>query len=143
MSDIDSISRQLEFNQSIEQVWQAISDPAKVSQWFGSRADYQLAEGSEGWFEWPEEVCSGRFAMRIERVEPNRFLAWRWMQDKDVPFAAEQSTLVEWSLEQTDGGTRLTLKESGFLNHHQRKMNVQGWHQELNDLYACLADMAA
>ncbi|MBT1063066.1 SRPBCC domain-containing protein [Bowmanella sp. Y26] len=138
MSKIDSINRALKFNVPIERVWAAISDPTQVSCWFGSKAEYQLETGSVGWFEWPPEICAGRYAMRIEQVDAPHYLAWRWMAEPDLPFNEATSTLVEWWLEEAEQRTQLKLKESGFLSHKQQQMNVQGWQQELDELESFL-----
>ncbi|WP_102796066.1 SRPBCC domain-containing protein [Bowmanella denitrificans] len=138
MSRIDSINRELTLNAPIERVWAAISDPAQVANWFGSKAEFQLLVGSEGWFEWPPEICEGRYAMRVEQVDAPVYFAWRWMAEQDVPFDEKQSTLVEWWLQTSENGTLLKLKESGFLTLKQQQMNVQGWQQELAELEAFL-----
>lgn len=134
MSKIDCINRELRLTASIDKVWAAISDPKHVACWFGSKAEFQLEAGCEGWFEWPAEICAGRYAMRIEQVDAPHYLAWRWMADQDVSFDETTSTLVEWWLESEGQGTLLKLKESGFLTRKQQQLNVQGWLQELAEL---------
>lgn len=131
---LDSIVRELNFHAPIERVWAAITTPAELSQWFGSRAEFELIEGGLGYFEWQEE-CEGKFAMRIETIAPPDYFAWRWMAKQDTPFTYEASTLVEWQLTSAPSkGTKLVLIESGFIQSKQRQMNVQGWEQELADL---------
>lgn len=134
MSKIDSINREMRFNASIEKVWAAISEPTQVACWFGSKAEFQLEVGNEGWFEWPPEICAGRYAMRIEQINAPYYLAWRWMAEQDVPFEEAKSTLVEWWLESSEHETCLKLRESGFLSLKQQQMNTQGWQQELAEL---------
>ena len=131
---IDPIVRELNFTTPIEQVWQAITDPQAVAQWFGSSAEFELIEGSLGYFAWQQE-CEGKFAMRIETISPPRYFVWRWMAKQDVPFDPSSSTLVQWQLSSTEAkGTKLVLTESGFIQAKQRKMNEQGWTEELDDL---------
>ena len=131
---IDSIHRELVFSSPIKRVWSAITQPQEVKQWFGSDAHYELIEGSVGYFEWQEE-CEGKYALRIESIQPVSYFAWRWMNDADVPFSEQGSTLVEWHLKEIEtGGTRLILVESGFLSNRFRDMNIEGWLYELHDL---------
>lgn len=132
-NDIDKIERQLEFAQPLDRVWLAITDPAEIRQWFGSDAQFDLKEGNIGFFEWQEE-CEGKFAMQIVRINAPTYFAWRWMLKEDVPFTLEHSTLVEWTLGEIPGGTKLTMKESGFASAKHHQMNTQGWDQELADL---------
>lgn len=133
-NNLDSIVRVVNFTAPIEQVWKAITTPKEVQLWFGSAASFELIPGALGYFEWEEE-CEGRFAIRIETITPPNYFAWRWMFQQDAVFDEATSTLVEWSLISTsNGGTQLTLTESGFLEAKHKQSNVQGWEQELADL---------
>lgn len=133
------IKRELVLNQPIEKVWQAITDPVEVAKWFGSHAAFELAEGAEGYFEWQEE-CEGRFAMKIQSINKPGYFSWHWMHEADVPFSREGATFVEWTLKTTvTGKTHLMLLESGFREMAHKKMNIQGWIQELADLETFLA----
>ena len=57
----------------------------------------------------------GTYPMRVEKVDPPTYLAYRW----NSAFPGEDlrdgnSTLVEFTLTPTDGGTLLRVVESGF-----------------------------
>lgn len=139
MSDIDFIKREITYNQPLETVWSAITDPKQIAKWFGDSAAFELKEGAEGYFEWQNE-CEGRFAMKVISVNPQNYFAYMWMNDPDVPFSASDATLVEWTLKPTvSGKTHLVLIESGFKQNQHRKMNIQGWRQELGHLHKFLA----
>lgn len=139
MSDIDFIKREITFNQPLEKVWHAITTPKEIAKWFGDCAEFELKEGAEGFFEWHDE-CEGRFAMKVISVNPQNYFAYMWMNDPDVPFDASEATLVEWTLKPTvSGKTHLVLIESGFKQGQHRKMNIQGWRQELGHLSEFLA----
>ena len=69
------IRRTWSFRSSPERVWRAFSEPDEFIAWWGGTEQPQIRAGYEGWFTWPTE---GRFAMRIDRVEPPSYLAWRW-----------------------------------------------------------------
>ena len=50
-------------------------------------------------------------------MEPERLLSWRWHPaaiEKDVDYSAEPTTLVTFELKDAEGGTRLSVVESGF-----------------------------
>lgn len=131
---INFIKRELVLNHQIEKVWASITQPTALRQWFGSDANFDLKEGALGYFEWTEE-CEGRFAMQVKAIKPYSYFAYKWMYDADVAFIDEQATLVEWLLQPTvSGKTHLVMIESGFREEKHRKMNMQGWLQELNDL---------
>ena len=55
--------------------------------------------------------------LTVDRVEPERLFSWRWHPnaiDPAVDYSAEPTTLVVFELEEVDGGTLLTVVESGF-----------------------------
>lgn len=132
-----SIEKTLRFDAPPERVWRAITDPAELAAWFGDSAELDLRPGSDGWFGWEEH---GRFAVRVEVVEPPHRLAWRWVHQPDTPVDEAPSTLVEWRLTaQPGGGTLLELRESGFDTREHQRQNTEGWKAELGELAAHLA----
>ncbi len=132
----NSIERTLELNASPERVWRALTEPEELAAWFGDSAELELRPGGGGGFGWETH---GRFAVRVEVVEPPRRLAWRWARTPDRPLEDGPSTLVEWELvPREDGGTTLKLRESGFVSDEHREENVQGWTSELAELEALL-----
>jgi uncharacterized protein YndB with AHSA1/START domain len=132
-----AIERTLELDASVEEVWRALTDPTEVAGWFGDTAEFSPTVGHEGWFGWE---AHGRFAMRVEAFDPPKRFAWRWARDAEKSLDETRSTLVEWTLEsRDDGGTRLHLRESGFVRDEDREANVGGWAQELQHLVDHLA----
>src|SRR5437879_5001361 len=55
--------------------------------------------------------------MLVERIDPERYFSYRWHPyavDPAVDYSTEPTTLVEFKLEDTDGGTALTIGEAVF-----------------------------
>ena len=53
----------------------------------------------------------------VVKLEAERSFAWHWHPaaiDPDVDYSKEPRTLVEFTLEDAPGGTKLTVVESGF-----------------------------
>ncbi|GAB4186935.1 MAG: hypothetical protein Tsb002_11800 [Wenzhouxiangellaceae bacterium] len=136
----NTIERTLELSAAPAKVWQAITDADQLAAWFPNQGcDFKAEAGYIGWFQWQLEECSGRYAMRVERVDAPRYIAWRWAREADTPIDQAYSTLVEWTLEPlTNGGTRLHLLESGFQKEEDRQQNIGGWQHELGELEALL-----
>jgi len=74
--------------------------------------------------------------MKIERIEPERYFSYRWHPyaiDPKADYSNEPTTLVEFLLEEADGGTALTIIESGFdriplaRRAEAFRMNDNGW----------------
>ncbi|HEX4401183.1 MAG TPA: SRPBCC domain-containing protein [Galbitalea sp.] len=121
-------------------VWAAITEPELVSEWFGDTAEFDVqvgGTGAMGWNEW------GAFRLVVEEIdEPNAF-AFRWARDKDVDPSKGNSTLVRFTLAEKDGGTQLTVIESGWEEYEGdiaagMKENTEGWVEELDELVAFL-----
>ena len=124
------IRRTYHLRSAPERVWQAFSDPAELAAWWGTGSDLHIEQGFEGWFEWATE---GRHAVRIEAVEPPRYLAWSWTIERDTPLADAREVLrTEWLFQPTeDGGTELRLFETGFLGPENHRQNALGWESEV------------
>jgi uncharacterized protein YndB with AHSA1/START domain len=79
----------------------------------------------------------------VERIEPERYFAYRWHPyaiDPKVDYSSEPTTLVEFRLSETDGGTVLTIVESGFdrippgRRDEAFRMNDGGWTQQTKNI---------
>jgi uncharacterized protein YndB with AHSA1/START domain len=131
-----TVEKTLELEASAEVVWHAITDPAELAMWFGDEADLTLEAGADGVMSWE---AHGRFALRVEVVEPPHRLVWSWVHEPGVAFDAAPSTRVEWTLTaRPDGGTTLHLRESGFRTDLHHSQNTEGWDSELAELVALL-----
>jgi uncharacterized protein YndB with AHSA1/START domain len=132
-AELPAIERTLELKASPQRVWRAITDADELAKWFPQRATWDLRPGGQGTFYWDGH---GDFPIRVERVDPPRYLAWSWGLEAEQDLeSAHNVTLVEWWLEATeDGGTRLRLRESGFRRPEHRSENEQGWTEELAEL---------
>ena len=143
MSKPDEIRREVVIDAPIHRVWQAISSPAEVSQWFGDVTEFEPRPGSKATFGWTEFGQS--FEAEIVIVdEPSRF-SYRWALEPSKALDDSYVTLVEFTLASDGDATRLTLVESGFadlpeVDHEQHfGENTEGWKAELEDLRIFLA----
>jgi uncharacterized protein YndB with AHSA1/START domain len=130
MEASDRIERTMTFHVPRELVWDAITQPESISKWFGDDTELELNPGGEAVFRWGEiEVRA-----TVDAVEPPSRFSYRW-EPSHTP-SGGPTTLVEFTLEEIDGGTRLTLVESGFasLGAEARQENEYGWDDELSHL---------
>lgn len=126
----DRIERTMTFHVPREHVWDAITQPESISKWFGVEAEVDLTPGGEAVFRWGEiEVRA-----TVDAVEPPSRFSYRW-EPSNTPTGGP-TTLVDFTLEEIEGGTRLTLVESGFANlpAESRQENEYGWDDELSHL---------
>jgi len=142
----DRIEKRFEVAAKRSRVWRAISDAAEFGAWFGLILDRPFAPGAtvRGRLTFPgyEHVT---LEILVERVEPEGYFSYRWHPyaiDPKVDYSAEPTTLVEFRLEETAGGTAITITESGFdrLPSSRRaeafRMNEAGWNGQGRKLAA-------
>jgi uncharacterized protein YndB with AHSA1/START domain len=133
----DRIEKRFEVSAKRSRVWRAISDADEFGAWFGMKLDRPFAAGATvlGRLTIPgyEHIS---LEMQVQRIEPEGYFSYRWHpypMNPEVDYSAEPTTLVEFRLEETAGGTAVTITESGFdrLPSTRRaeafRMNEAGW----------------
>ena len=137
----DRIERTIEIEHAPERVWQAITTAEGLAAWFGDTASIELRPGGSAQMSWTEEGYTAD--MRVERVEAPRVFGYTW-QIAGLPKDDPRRTYVEFTLEPTEAGTRLTVVESGFAQlppaAHDAAYsgNTKGWASELAELVSYL-----
>jgi uncharacterized protein YndB with AHSA1/START domain len=132
----DRIERTVEIARPPDTVWAALTTAEGLGAWFGDRARIDLRPGGEARLEWKEGPTAD---LRIERVEEPRVFGFTW-HIYGLPDDDPRRTYVEFTLETTGAGTRLTVVESGFAqlpeDAHRTAYdgNTQGWASELGEL---------
>lgn len=140
----DRIEKKIELRAPRSRVWRAIAMAAEFGTWFRMNLQGEFAEG---------ETIHGRIThpgyehvtvdLLVERIEPERYFSYRWHPyaiDTSVDYSAEPTTLVEFILEESEGGTAVTIIESGFdripLGRQAEafRMNEQGWAGQIKNL---------
>jgi uncharacterized protein YndB with AHSA1/START domain len=163
--DADRIEKTIVLKATRERVWRAISDSARFGGWFGVEIDGPFVAGKEAvgriapTMVDPEvarlqEPYRGMpFRVVVERIEPMNLFSFRWRPgavDPAYDYSNEPMTLVTFELAEAEGGTLLTITESGFeqlppdRRAKAREGNDAGWaHQtRLIDKYLTLEDEA-
>ncbi len=131
-----TVEKVLELDVTVEKVWSAITDPAELALWFGDEAELDLRPGGDAVMTWEDH---GRYAMRVEEVDPPHRLVWSWVHEPGVAFEDAPATRVEWTLTpRDDGGTTLRLCETGFRTDLHHRQNTEGWDAELAELTTLL-----
>ena len=136
----DQIARSVEIAHPPEQVWTALTTAEGLAAWFGNEASIDLRPGGFARMSWPEGFTVD---MRIERVEEPAVFGFTW-QIFGLPKDDPRRTYVEFTLEPTGAGTRLTVVESGFAQlptdayRSAYDGNATGWAKELGELVSYL-----
>jgi uncharacterized protein YndB with AHSA1/START domain len=132
----DRIERTVDIARPPAKVWAALTTAEGLSAWFGQEASIDLRPGGSAWMKWDSGYTA---EMRVERVEEPTVFSFTWHifgLPKDDP----RRTYVEFTLEPTGAGTRLTVVESGFAqlsgdaHRSAYEGNTKGWASELGEL---------
>lgn len=139
MTQIDSIEHTISIPAPIERVWDAITQAEQMLEWFGTRVEVDFREGGMLVFGWDDDVNIGR----IETIRKPHEFVYRWRSytsDISTPIDDLPSTVVRFTLEETEDGTQLTMQETGFaalppeLYKTSMASNSSGWTVELKEL---------
>ncbi len=87
-----------------EEVWEALTEPERLADWFANDVELDLRPGGGASFRWTNG--EERHAT-VTEVDPGRRLAFAWDGD-----AAEERGEVEFTLDDDVAGTRLVVIES-------------------------------
>jgi uncharacterized protein YndB with AHSA1/START domain len=141
----DRIERKILLQAPRARVWAALSNVEEFGRWFRVRLSgrkFVAGEKYSGKVTYPgyEHVT---FEITIERSEPERLLSWRWHPaaiDPAKDYSSEPTTLVEFVLKDTEGGTLLSVVESGIdqIPIERRldvfRMNSDGWDGQIKNI---------
>src|SRR5437868_42438 len=114
----DRIEKEILLRAPRARVWKALTDAKQFGEWFQIDLRGGFAPGAR---------VTGKLLIKgydhltidfdIERIDPETYFSYRWHPyaiDPKVDYSTEPMTLVEFRLEEVDGGTRLRTVESGF-----------------------------
>jgi uncharacterized protein YndB with AHSA1/START domain len=140
----DRIVKTVELRASPARVWRALTDHREFGEWFRVRLEGPFVPGkrTRGRVTYPgyEHLT---FDVRVRSMEPERLFSFHWHPaavDPKVDYSKEPPTQVEFRLEPTRAGTRLTVTESGFdaippaRRDEAFRLNSGGWEQQLKNI---------
>ena len=137
----DRIERDTLIEAPVERVWSlvtepgfwAVADPASVAGTVAREGESMLAPNAE----------YGDFPVRVEKVDPPTYVAYRWASAfPGAELRDDNTTLVEFTLTQEGNRTRLRVVESGFgalpgtdeLRRKAVQDNTGGWADVIEGL---------
>lgn len=127
---MDQVERQVDIDAPAERVWELISRPG----WFvndGEIVDHEIEDLGEGMY-LVRDPAHGEFRIETVELAPFGYAAFRWLG----AHGEDQSTLVEFWIEDRQSGVTLTVVESGFASLgatevERRRQYALGWEAEL------------
>lgn len=151
ITNTDRIQKQVTLRAPRSRVWRAIVNAEEFGKWFRAALEGPFVEGSpiRGRITYPgyEHLT---FEWHVEKIQPENYFAFRWHPyavDPQTDYSSEPTTLVEFRLEDVDGGTLVTIAESGFdqLPAGRRldafRMNDGGWEEQTRNIERHVASL--
>jgi uncharacterized protein YndB with AHSA1/START domain len=144
-SPTDRIERTILLKAPRSRVWRALSDAKEFGSWFG--VDFKGQSFAAGKLVRGQVTYPGyehiAMEVQIEQLVPERLLSWRWHPaaiDPAVDYSREPTTLVVFEIEDSEGGTRLRVVESGLDNIPLARratvfrLNTSGWDEQMQNI---------
>jgi uncharacterized protein YndB with AHSA1/START domain len=129
--ELGSIERQVYIEASPEVVFDVVSKPEHVKEWWPDDARYEPTPGAAG------EIVFGDSPVSFTVVEASapRTFSFRWTHPAGEPAAEGNSLLVTFELVASGAGTLLSMTETGFREmgwevavlEQQYAEHVHGW----------------
>jgi len=93
------VTREIVFPVPPDEVWEALTDPEQLEEWFANDVELDAREGGEGVFRWDD---GEERRVKVVEAAPGERLVLDWDDDGTV----------ELTLEEVEDGTRLLVRES-------------------------------
>ena len=142
-----TVEREIVVAAPVQRVWDVLTEPQHIAQWFGSGAELEPRAGGDGVLEFEGH---GAFKISVVRFDPTTHFSYRWANKVGADAVPGLSTLVEFTLEQTGDGTKLRVVESDFdalpmtdaEREHEMAEHTKGWQAELDEMRAYAEQLA-
>jgi uncharacterized protein YndB with AHSA1/START domain len=134
--EFGSIERELFIEAAPEIVFDVVSDPQQVQEWWPDEARYERVPGANGQISFGDCNAGGHVAeFAVLEVDPPRTFSFRWTHPAGEVAAEGNSLLVTFELVPAPGGTLLRMSETGFREmgweaavlEAQYNDHVNGW----------------
>jgi len=105
------IEKEILIEAPIDIVWRVVTEPEHITRWFSSKAELEGRPGGEGRLSFEQGET---YDLQVETFEPPHRFAYRWLHESGAKARPDNSMLVEFTLRDEAGKTRLRVVESGF-----------------------------
>jgi uncharacterized protein YndB with AHSA1/START domain len=147
-----TIERELHIDASPEVVFDVVSSPEHVREWWPDEAEYPVVPGGAGRICFGDPAGGGTWVQfTVVDAVPHRLFSFRWTHAAGETATPGNSMLVVFELEPAGSGTRLRMTESGFRERGwdeakvaaEHADHVEGWDHFLPRLTAYAARLGA
>lgn len=133
--EFGSIEREIYVDASPEVVFEVVSSPRHLQEWWPDEAHYEPVPGRTGEIAFGHDDDRMAFGFTVVDARPPQMFSFRWTQPSGEPARPDNSLLVTFDLTPSRGGTLLRMTETGFrergweaaLLEEQYREHVTGW----------------
>lgn len=141
----NQILRTIDLDAPVGAVWKALTDHKEFGSWFRLKlgGPFKVGEVTFGEVTYPGHEGLPFWA-RVEVMDEPRRFSFVWPMDETVqpddPHLDDKATLVEFILEPSGNGSKLTVRESGFEKLPEEKRlqvfrdNQGGWDAQAKNI---------
>lgn len=132
-----SIEREIHVDASPEVVFEVVSSPEHIQEWWSDDADFESVAGATGELAWNDGATPRAQVVPLTVVdaEPPRLFSFRWVYSAGEVATPTNSLLVTFELVPSGAGTVIRLTETGFREmgweiavlEEQYKEHCIGW----------------
>ncbi|MEV2276884.1 SRPBCC family protein [Nocardiopsis sp. NPDC049922] len=132
-----SIEREIHVDATPEVVYQVLSRPEHLREWWPDEAELDPVPGATGFVSFGDGSTSEKEVAPLTVVEadPPRRFSFRWTHDEHATATPANSLLVTFDLVPSAGGTLLRFTETGFRERgweaavleERYRENTAGW----------------
>ena len=110
------IEREIHIDAPPEVVFEVISRPEHIREWWSAETDVQPTPGATGELVWADvdDPRAMVVPMTVVAAEPPRLFTFRWTHPAGESATSGNSMLVTFELEPSGAGTLLRFSETGF-----------------------------
>lgn len=151
--ELGSIEREIHIEATPEIVYDVVSRPEHLREWWPDQAQLDPVAGGAGVISFGDPSSSDAHVepLTVVEADPPRRFSFRWVADEGAPLAPGSSLLVTFDLEPSRGGTLLRFSETGFREkgweaavlEEQYHDHVSGWDHFLPRLVAYVDRLVA
>ncbi|WP_328349444.1 SRPBCC domain-containing protein [Streptomyces sp. NBC_00445] len=148
-----SIEREIHIEATPEVVYEVVSRPEHLREWWPDEAELEPVPGATGVISFGDSSTPEAKAVPITVVEadPPRRFSFRWVYDESEATAPDDSLLVTFELIPSGAGTLLRFTEEGFREkgwevavlEEQYREHVTGWDHFLPRLVSYVARLVS
>jgi uncharacterized protein YndB with AHSA1/START domain len=148
----DRIEKSIQLSFPRSRVWRAVANAQEFGLWFGVNLVGQFSPGAtiRGQMTNPN-YTHVTFEAIVDTITPETLFSFWWRPfaiDPSVDYSAEPRTLVTFTFVERDGGTLLSVVETGFdgipaaRRAQAFEMNEKGWGSQMMRIGKYLADQS-